>query len=85
MSVLTGECASDGHKVDDLEDVPFTPKKGVLNTFPDEPRSEDEKSLDAAPSAMLRGRAKGEHLTERLLASRQEDLNGEKSTLSHKK
>ncbi len=77
--MLTIEGVFDGHRVEVLGNVPFTQKKRVLITFLDEPLFEAEKISDLDPIAMLRGRAKGEHLTERLLASRQEDLNGEEA------
>ncbi len=70
--MLTIEGVFDGHTVEILGNVPFTMKKRVLITFLDEPLFEAETPPDVDPIAMLRGRVKGAHLTEKLLASRQE-------------
>lgn len=78
--MLTIEGVFDGHKVEMLGTIPFTQKKRVLITFLDETLFEDEQAADVDPIATLRGRAKGAHLTEKLLASRQEDLRREEST-----
>ncbi len=78
--MLTIEGVFDGHKVEVLGNVPFTHKKRVLITFLDEPLFESETATaDVDPIAQLRGRDKGSRLTEKLLASRQEDLQREES------
>jgi hypothetical protein len=77
--MLTIEGIFDGQKVEALGDIPFTEKKRVLITFLDEMLFEPEKPSEVDPIAMLRGRAKGSHLTEKLLASRQEDRRREES------
>lgn len=78
--MLTVEGIFDGHNVEMLGTIPFTQKKRVLITFLDETLFDTEPASDVDPIAMLRGRAKGAHLTEKLLASRQEDLRHEEST-----
>lgn len=71
--MLTIKGIYDGDKIKPLEEIPYKDKRNVIITFLDEDARDDERAAREALAA-LRGCAKGERLTEKLLAARREDL-----------
>lgn len=70
----------DNGKIEFLNETPVTGKRSVIVIFPDEPvLNVSCCKLNIDPITALRGCAKGIHLTEKLLASRQEDVKREES------
>jgi len=64
----------DGKRIEPLEEILFKGKMNVIITFIEEPVEETNHEAEIDPIEALRGCAKGSNLTERLLASRREDL-----------
>ena len=69
----------DKGKIELLKEVPIKGKRRVVVTFLDEPLVETDLGLEIDPIRALKGCARGLNLTEKLLESRKEDLNLEKS------
>ena len=67
----------DGKRIEPLEEIPFKGKMNVIITFIEEPVAETKPEFEVDPIKALRGCAKGSNLTEKLLASRREDLEFE--------
>jgi hypothetical protein len=63
----------DGIQIKPLEEIPYKEEREVIITFLDKERAFNSES-DIAPIKALRGCAKGENLTEKLLKARREDL-----------
>ena len=72
--MLTIRGVYDGKEIRPSEEIPFKGKKDVIITFLEEPIKGTDSELDTDPIKALRGCAKGENLTEKLLKSRKEDL-----------
>ena len=62
-----------------IKEVPIKNKRRVIVTFLDEPLVETDHELELDPVRALKGCARGLNLTEKLLESRNEDLNIEES------
>jgi len=63
-----------GKRIEPLEEIPFKGRMNVIITFIEEPVEETKLESEVDPIKALRGCAKGSNLTEKLLASRREDL-----------
>ena len=64
---------SDGTQIKPLEEIPYKEERKVIITFLDEDMEFDtEPEID--PIKALRGCARGENLTEKLLNARRKDL-----------
>jgi hypothetical protein len=69
----------DKGKIELIKEVPIKKKRRVVVTFLDEPFVETDHGLEIDPIRALKGCASGLNLTEKLLESRKEDLDIERS------
>lgn len=79
MKMLTIKGIYDGKKIEPSEEIPFKNKRHVIIVFLEEPVEEINLEPKIDPIKALRGCAKGEELTEKLLESRKEDLELEEA------
>ena len=79
MKMLTIKGIYDGKKIEPVEEIPFKDKHRVIIVFLEEPVEETDLKPETDPIKALRGCAKGERLTEKLLESRKEDLELEEA------
>ncbi len=77
--MLTIEGVYDGKKIELLKEIPFKGKKKVLITFLNEASDESGSGFQIDPIKALRGCARNSKLTEKLLETRKEDVELEKS------
>jgi hypothetical protein len=81
--VLVIKGVYDGGKILPLEDIPIKNKCDVIITFINKAETRNEFDID--PIKALRGCSKGKNLTKKLLESRKEDLELEKTKYRRKK
>ena len=79
MKMLTIKGIYDGKKVELSEEIPFKDKRHVIIIFLEEPVEEINLESEIDPIKALRGCAKGENSTDKLLESRKKDLELEEA------
>jgi len=68
----------DGKKIEPLEPIRTRKKSEIIVIFPDNEEKDIARITSEHARTLLRGSAKGEHLTAKLLRSRKEDKTLEK-------
>lgn len=68
----------DGKKIEPLEPIIGKQKAEIILIFPDEKKKDIVRPSSERARSLLRGSAKGEHLTVKLLRSRKQDKSLER-------